>query len=1190
MKKERTNHERGHIFSKWHVGCCGLMLAGGMLCSCPPAMAQEPHRDNVTISVKEVSLLQALQELNRRYDNRVMFKKEEVEKAKATVTVDLNGTSLYEAVQACIKGTHLQAVRRGNVIVVGPKSEQPSAPQQKKTVRGQVVDAAGHPLPGVSVMVKGTTTGTATDLDGNYSLSVMGEDPTLLFTMVGMKSVEERVGKRADIRVTMQENAELMDEVVVTGYQTISKERATGAFAKVTSEDLQTQRLSSVSSMLEGHVAGFSDGRIRGVSTMNGVATPLYVIDGFPVEKTTNDGYGNWVDAVPDINVEDIESITVLKDAAAASIYGARAANGVVVITTKRAKKDQLNVSFSATMSVQPYDYYTGHLADAATMVGLEREWVLQNPNLHVGNIVDGKETTAETIRLYAQDALNNMTYPTQGIRNILNFYAGNMSCLELNAVLDRLASQGYRYYKDMEKYGKCNPFTQQYTLNIGKGSERNTFNASFAYTSNQLEDKYSDNRTIGINLQNSTKLTSWLTFDVGTYINYGLGNTQTFDLLSPGYTYMPYDALMDEGGVRHTNTEEDRYSQANLNTLHSNGLYNLDITPLDEIGMNLRRNRDFSNRTYARLTFQFTDWLKYTASFQYEYAEYKNKLLRSQDSYYVRNRVNTFATAGTDGTVFNLPYGDIYYTESNTTHAYNFRQQLDFHKTFAGVHDVTALFGTETRENKMDYANQTLYNYDSDLLTYTMIDANMLSTLTSLWGYASFGQNDNAYIRQLVNRYVSFYGNAAYTFDSRYMLTGSIRWDKTNLFATGSRFQKKPIWSVGAGWNIDREKFFDVEWVNMLKLRLSYGIGGNIAKDSAPYMTASYSNNNHVGGIQGTIQSRPNPDLRWEKTTTFNIGVDFALLDNRLNGSIEYYNKKGSDLLANTMGVPTEGWGYSTYTINNGKMTNQGFELTLSADVIRRNDWTWNISGVLGYNKNKVTYVNVEAPGAVLVIDYPTAYPRIGLPYNAIYAYEWAGLSENGTPQLYDLEGNLYTTMTPTEVEDLVYQGTTVPVYSGSVNTNLSWRNWELAAQFAFEGGHKMRNTNVAYADWSSPYGNLGPISASISDRWQQPGDEAYTDVPRFLSAENPLYNSAYYNMYARSSVNVISATNWRLKNLSLTYRIPTDFCRKLSLQNARIMLGMEDVFMVAKSRDAKYLLGGFVKPTYICGIYLNF
>ena len=184
--------------------------------------------------------------------------------------------------------------------------------------------------------------------------------------------------------------------------------------------------------------------------------------------------------------------------------------------------------------------------------------------------------------------------------------------------------------------------------------------------------------------------------------------------------------------------------------------------------------------------------------------------------------------------------------------------------------------------------------------------------------------------------------------------------------------------------------------------------------------MTAYYNNNMHVGGISGTIQSRPNPDLRWEKTTTTNIGIDFSLLKNRLNGSIEYYNKKGSDLLANTNGVPTEGWGYSTYTINNGKMTNQGFELSLSGTAISTRDWTWDIGGVLGYNKNKVTYVNVEAPVSYLVIDYPSAYPRVGNPYNAIYGYKWAGLSENGTPQVYDAEGNLFTDMEPTEIEDL--------------------------------------------------------------------------------------------------------------------------------------------------------------------------
>ena len=241
-----------------------------------------------------------------------------------------------------------------------------------------------------------------------------------------------------------------------------------------------------------------------------------------------------------------------------------------------------------------------------------------------------------------------------------------------------------------------------------------------------------------------------------------------------------------------------------------------------------------------------------------------------------------------------------------------------------------------------------------------------------------------------------------------------------------------------------------------MMKLRFSYGIGGNIAKNSAPYMTAYYNNNTHVGGIQGTISNRPNPDLRWEKTTTANIGVDFSMFRNRLNGSIEYYNKSGVDLLANTNGVPTEGFGFSTYTMNNGKMRNRGFELTLSGDVIMGKDWNWNVGGVLGYNKNKVTYVNVKVPAIFLQFDYPAAYPRVGVPYNAIYGYLWAGLDSKGQPQVYDSEGNIHVSSSPQKVEDAVYLGTSVPVYSGAINTNLRYKNWELAAQLLFEGGTK--------------------------------------------------------------------------------------------------------------------------------------
>lgn len=284
-------------------------------------------------------------------------------------------------------------------------------------------------------------------------------------------------------------------------------------------------------------------------------------------------------------------------------------------------------------------------------MIELEREWAAQNPQLHEGDV-----------RSYANTVLDNMSYSTQGIRNILNYYAGNITQDQLESNLKGLASQGYRYYKDIEKYGKRNPFSQQYNLNIGKGTEKNTFNASVSYRQNQLEDKFSENNTIGINLQNSTQMTSWLTLDVGTYLNYGKGTTQSFNLFSPGYTYMPYDGLMNSDGTYYTNTEEDRYSLYNLNLLHNNGLYNLDITPLDEIGMNLTKSRDFSNRTFARLTFKFTDWLKYTASFQYEYAEYKTEQLKGKDSFEVRNMVNTFSTSNNDGTsTFALPYGNVF-------------------------------------------------------------------------------------------------------------------------------------------------------------------------------------------------------------------------------------------------------------------------------------------------------------------------------------------------------------------------------------------------------------------------------------------------------------------------------------------------------------------------------------------------
>ncbi|WP_321479080.1 SusC/RagA family TonB-linked outer membrane protein [uncultured Bacteroides sp.] len=1054
------------------------------------------------------------------------------------------------------------------------------------TIRGIVSDMQGEPLVGATVKLMGlNTSGTITDVDGKYSISVSSESSVLEFSFIGFVKRKIEVGKNRTLNVVLKTDNQLLDEVVVTGYQTISKERATGAFSKVSGKVLQEQRLNSLSTLLEGRVAGYANGLVRGTTTMNGVTNPLYVIDGFPVESTRYTPQGNLVENIPDLNMEDIESITVLKDAAATSIYGARAANGVVVIVTKKVAKGKTEVSFSSTLTFSPYSFYKDRLTNSADIIDLEKEWADKNPNLQGNN--------AET---YAANLLKYRVYTNQGITAILNSYAGNITQEEMNSTLNALSGKGYNYYDDVKKYAKTNPFYQQYNLSIGNATEKNNFKVSLTYKNNQYENKYSDRSSFGLNITNSTEITNWLRLDVGSYTKYTNATTQTYDPLSPGYTYMPYDGLVDAEGNPYTSTAESRYSQDIVNRINTYGLYSMDITPLDEIGRNLGKEKNFLNRSFVKFNVKLTDWLKYETMFQYEYGVDRYNKLSDKESYSVRAKVNGLATATTDGKVtYNLPYGDINYDRRQYSSAYDFRQQLNLNKSFGDKHDLIMILGSEIRSTKLEYKDETQYGYDPEMLTYTPIDAaSLLKTYNGLMG-GYFYSSDLSYRKEKVDRFVSFYGNAAYTYDSKYTASGSLRWDRSNLWGTNSKYQNKPIWSVGTSWNINKESFFHVSWVDMLKLRLSYGIGGNVAKDAAPYLTAYYSANSNVGGTQGTVGTRPNPELSWEKTRTVNVGFDFSLLRNRLNGSVEYYDKKGSDLLANANGVPTEGFGYSTYKINNGEMTNRGVELTLSGDVIRTKDFLWNVNLMYSYNKNKVTYVNVEAPVYYLQLDYPSAYPRIGNPYNSIYGYKWAGLNEKGLPQVYDENGEKTTTQ-PASLDAIHDLGSTVPSHTGSLGSSLQYKNWQMSFMLIYQLGHKIRNTDLPYlqSNYNRSLGqymtSIGVVNKDIKNRWKAAGDEAHTDVPAVIFAESPDYYYGSYSVYSYADINVLDASNIRLSNISLSYRLPQTICQKLFLKNARLQFNVENLYTFAFEKKAKYLLGGYNSPNYVWGLYLNF
>lgn len=1073
-------------------------------------------------------------------------------------------------------------------------SVRPAYSQQvivNRSISGIVEDEKGDPLPGAhvkEVAVRGgqSVTSVATDINGHFTLTFGDDIKDIEVSFIGYDSEIVQISSKTDYRVTLQPSVELLNELVVTGYQTLSRERVTGSFVKVNRKKLELKSPSSISNLLEGEIAGYNRGLIRGTTSMNGMTTPLYVVDGFPVENTRYSSVGSLQEFMPDLNIEDIENITVLKDAAAASIYGARAANGVIVITTKKASRGETRISLSSNLTVTPYRYYTGNLADAAVIVDIEREWAANNPNLHGANT-----------KSYAESILSRAVYQTNGIRTILQGYAGLLPQQDVDATLNDLASRGFLYYDDVEKYTKRDAVSQQYNLSLSKGMEKNQFKASVTYRNDRLSDIYSGNESVGINIFNQTDFGDKISLEVGSWLNYNSGKMQSYSSLSPGYSYLPYNYLMNGDGSHFTSVIADRTSESYQQTLNQYGLYNMDITPLDEIAMNQLKSKDVSNRTFARLTVKFTPWLKYSPQFQYEHGSYRTEQLRDKNSIEVRSRVNSFASLNSQGNViYNLPYGHMFNTVNQYTDSYNFRQQLDFTKTFDDLHEVIAIAGSETRHSKIDYTENNLYNYDPDMLSYTAVNGNALSSLSTIMGGNNWRNSDLTTKREIVNRFVSFYGNTGYTYDGRYTVTGSLRWDRSNLWGTNSKYQNKPLWSVGASWNIIRENFFDLSWVNALKIRTSYGIGGNIAKDAAPYMTANYNNNYNVGGLYGSVATRPNPELSWEKTTTTNVGIDFALLGNRMYGSFDFYNKYGTDLLANTMGIPTEGFGYSTYKINNGEMRNRGLELSLSGDVIRTRNFNWNASLIHAYNNNKVTYVNVKAPFYVLQLDYPEAYPIIDNPYNAIYAYGWAGLNNQGIPQVYDDAGEA-TTANPSTLDAIRYAGSTVPKHSGSVGSSLRYKQLDFSLLFVYEQGHKQRNTFLPMlgSTYSGAMGGYitsigGAINSSIENRWRSPGDEANTDIPAAVFAESPNYLYDSGMIYTYADINVLDMSNIRLANISLAYRLPTSLLQKTVLRSARLQFNVENAYTFARSKDAKYLMGGYAAPSFICGLYLDF
>lgn len=1155
-----------------------LLLA--CLLFCLPA---EVNAQKFSVSYKNTNIEKVIQDLRKKTGYEFVYQKQIIENV-GNVTAKYKNITLEQLLNRIfVEEAELDYEIVGKTIVLN-KRKKKSQQYFKKVVTGMVTDAEGETLPGATVRVIGTELGTVTDIDGQFSIIVEGKQPVISVSYVGMK--EKRVAvnsaKGNMLMITLEDDARQIDEVLVTGYQNIKRENATGAFSTITAKEMENRYTGDIISNLEGKIPGLvsynnglNDGgetalTIRGVGSFNAKTNPLVVVDGLPIEGS-----------IESVNPYEIEKITVLKDASAAAIYGARASNGVIVITTKQAKSGKLSVDFNADLTIsEKNDYSNFNWANAAEMIELEK----YNFN-YVKNAAD--QTAMNSLLDYYENHRGALS-PVS--RLLTANYLGEYSDEELNATLEKWSKNDYR--KEWQDVYERTQIVQQYNLALRtQGSNLSSSIAlNYKNDNNGKTNEYSN--AINFSYRGDLKATRWLNLAFGINLLSERSKTHINEAAGWGSitSFQPYQSMYNDDGSA-AEMEADTYVGEESLSNSDYGLKKVTFNPLEEVNMNFEKARRTNIRSFVHADFQLLPEWKASAQFQYEDIYYKSDAYREADSYVMRNLYNLYTEGGTSyeydydlddyvvvakDTKHYLPEGGRLDTNTSEGAYWTFRAQTDYAKTFAEKHFVEAAVGFEYRQTRTKGYGNILLGYDDQTQTNSTMLVNF-GELNDIQGsqsalganYYMYGAPDGSEFTtsDVLHRFYSYYLTGGYTYDHRYSASFSYRVDKTDLFGADPKFRGRPLWSVGASWNLHNERFMKkYGWIDVLKLRLSYGLTGNIDQTVSSYLTASIGTNYINGSKQATLNTPPNDQLRWEKTATWNVGVDYSFFNNRLYGSLDLYRKQGSDLLTVTDLDPTTGW--TSLTINNGKALNKGVEVQMNGVIVRplrRNSLGISASLNFAYNKNEVTSVNHEPTTGAEALSYYTLHE--GYPIHSLFSYRYAGMIEQDGIQYFgwtDAQGNVHASSTDTEdfkVEDAVYSGSLDPKFTAGFTPEISYAGFSLSAMFAFYGGHYMR---ARVDDWSTDgyetgystynFKEIDAVPAAYLNYWRNQDSSLYP-ANGYLGGSNVVGNYHYMD------ANVVHADYMKLRNIVLGYEFPRSFCRHLGVNMLRLRVQMNNV-----------------------------
>ena len=1061
------------------------------------------------------------------------------------------------------------------------------------TVSGKVVDEQGNPMVGVTIIETGGGTdtedseypnATITDADGNYSITVENPETAILnYHFVGMVTETVRVnGRRLShrvVNVTMEEDNLAIDQVVVTGYQTVNRRELASAVTHLQADKILIDGVMSVDQMLAGQVAGMavtqtsgSPGstakiRVRGISSIIGNKSPLWVLDGIilddPVEVDHADLMGDDAEylvgnAIAGINPNDIESITVLKDASATAIYGVQAANGVIVVTTKKGKSGRPHVTYSGTVSFLQRDSYSRlNLMSAYDRIQLSREII--DANLHY-------DRTQSSLNIGYEGLLNE--YESKGLTQ-QEFRS------EVMNMIDRNTDWFSALYR--------NAVTQRHSLSVSGGNDQTTYYASLGadFQPGTAREERADRYTLLM------KVNSWLHPKVylGFQLNASLSESQGYHTSVNPKNY----AYETARTIPLKNSDGSLFYYEPYSALGS-GRDALTFNILDEIS-NTGSNSEVGNVT-AKLNFVWNIWngFKYELQASYIYSNTVKNSWANSDSYYVsgirgwsRNYDVQINTDEWEDSA--LPQGgtlDYYNAQVQT---YDVRNQIGYNNRF-GDHVVSVMGISEVRSSKTDGLSSLYYGYMPE--RGKTISPSYTERYISLMENGTFQPS----ITDNVRNVASFRGVASYSYKDKYIINGSISMDGSNQFGSNPKYRFLPIWSVSGKWTVSEEDFMrGHSFFNYLALRASYGIQGNVDSGTSPDLVLRIGDiSSETGLAESTVSYWPNADLRWEKTTSYNVGLDFSILGNHLNGTVDFYHKMGTDMIMTKTisGVN----GITSYNINAGDVNNTGVEVSLGGYPIRTNDWSLNIQFIYSFNRNVLVKANSDTKteedtntekinGTALIV---------GEALGTLYSYDFAYLDhDTGLPIFRDNKGSATSVINGEEVPNytlyesevgLVRSGYSTPPSTGGINMGLRYKNWHLNASFTYALGGVARLPSLYNGSTGNIFDPEFNMTTDILDHWRQPGDEAFTNIPALYddySYDNlPVketdsamgYVLKGSSLYDDSTARICSSDNFRLRTLSLSYTFPARIIKSWKMTSLTMRLQASNLFIIADKR----------------------